>query len=92
MFIKSLLKLIPASTDGPSGPRLFPVARVAVAASALRKNRLKSFLSDGGGISFVHNISSAGAVAPDALIESRSTVWLIEVRNMDIRKDALAHI
>lgn len=73
LFINRRLMLMPASTDGPSGPRLFPVPSVAVAAKALRVNRRKSFRSEGGGIFFVHDISSKDGVAFDARIESRST-------------------
>ena len=66
--------LMPASTDGPSGPRLFPVPSVAVAARALRVNRRKSFRSAGGGIFLVQDTSSTDGVAFEARIESRSTI------------------
>ena len=66
--------LMPASTDGPSGPRLLPVPRVAVAARALREKRRKSLRSDRGGMPCVHAISSIGGVAFEARMESRSTV------------------
>ena len=65
---------MPASTDGPSGPRLLPVPKVVVAARAFRENRRKSFRSDGGGMFFVHDTSSVGGVAFEARIESSSTV------------------
>lgn len=66
---------MPASTDGPSGPRLLPVPSVAVAATAFREKRSKSLRSEGGGISFVHVTSSMGGVALEARMESRSTVF-----------------
>ena len=68
---------MPASTDGPSGPRLLPVPKVAVAARAFREKRRKSLRSDGGGMSFVHDTSSVGGVAPEARMESSSTVCYV---------------
>mmetsp|Transcript_201 Transcript_201/g.403 ORF Transcript_201/g.403 Transcript_201/m.403 type:complete len:294 (+) Transcript_201:913-1794(+) len=79
LFISKRLMLMPDSTDGPSGPRLFPVPRVAVAARALREKRRKSLRSDGGGMSFVHDMSSIGGVALEARMESRSTSFTVSL-------------
>ena len=71
---------MPASTEGPSGPKLFPVPRVAMDANALREKRWKSFLSDGIGTSPTHVTRSDGGVALDDLIESRSTSFSVSLR------------
>mmetsp|Transcript_15734 Transcript_15734/g.26536 ORF Transcript_15734/g.26536 Transcript_15734/m.26536 type:complete len:251 (-) Transcript_15734:353-1105(-) len=72
LFINRRLKLIPASTEGPSGPRLLPVPNVRVAATALREKRAKSLRSDAG-VRFTHASNSSGGIAFVALIESKST-------------------
>lgn len=60
----------------PSGPRLFPVPSVAVAAKAFFMNLTKSFRSEIGG-SFVQASISSGGLAPVSLIESRSTSFTV---------------
>ena len=64
---------MPASTLGPSGPRLFPVPRVTVAPIALRENREKSLRWGRGWRFLVQVIRDCGGEALIARMASRST-------------------